>query len=130
MVSSAHIVNISESPLNRISSGTVRGQKQEFKTRMLGQPFLNCFRSVRLIIVYDNIDATIKRALTIDGSEQVQKQVGVLTRRDAMVNRSGKNIKRAGQIVPFISSAGRHFQLRAFLHPLITNLRKQVDIEF
>jgi hypothetical protein len=49
-------MDIAERPLNGIGPGTIRGQPQQFKTWVPGQPLLDGFGFMNTIVVDDDID--------------------------------------------------------------------------
>src|SRR5215216_253307 len=131
VIARAFVMHFPEHPLYRIRLRTIRWQKQQLNSRVRLKPALNHLRFVDAEIIHDHDNALVGgcRIARVDGFEQLQKQQGSLALADARDDLASHGVERTCQIALLILARRDDFNDFAFWHPLITDLRQQMNVQ-
>src|SRR5262249_47534104 len=98
---------------------------------MLLKPSLDGLRLMNLVIVQDQEDALdLRPADRFQRLKQLSKQRIVFLLSDDVMNLARPVVERSSQILLLILARRRDLDLCALDHPLIPDLRQQVNVEF
>jgi hypothetical protein len=132
VIARAFVVHVSKRSLYRIGFRAVGRQIYKLDARIRIHPLLNRLRLVNLVVVYHHKDARVVagRVSTVNYLEQIDEQSARLAKPDAVQQMACSYVERSSQVILLVSARSQDLKLSVFLHPLITNLRQQVDVEF
>src|SRR5215470_1231423 len=123
MVARAFVVSIAENALDRIGPRAIARQPNQFETRMLFQPTVNCLRFMNLVIVADDINPAIAFPESLlKMIQQFAEEDIVFPRPQDVIDLPGRRIERCSQIMFLVFAWSSDFKLRSFEHPLVADL--------
>ena len=132
MIARAFIMHIAKRSLDWIGFRAVSRQIHQLDPRMPREPLLYGLRFVDFVVIHHHEDFHVLtgRVSSVNDLEQINEQAAGFAKPDAVKHLAGNDVERPGQIVLFIRTRRHDFKLSAFLHPRISDLRQQVDVEF
>ena len=131
MVPGTFVMDIAKGPFNRIGPGTVGRQVEQLEARMSREPLLDFLGVMNLGIIGDHgeLSKEGRGVGPIERCKQVEEEARLLAIPHTMRDSPGGQIQRPSQVA-FLIGARRHdFHLFPFGHPLLSDLRQQIDIQ-
>src|SRR5215210_7879032 len=130
MIARAFIMHIAKRSLNRVGFGAITWQPDDLESWMIPEPLLDHLRFMYSIVVRDEVNLAGRRKFALKRGEKVDHKEAVLARSCDVRDLTCQVIQGSGQIVLLILPWCHDLGLRCFKHPLIADLRQQVDVQF
>ena len=131
MVAPTFVRHVAKGALNRVGWPTVRRQEHQLEPWLSSEPRDDRLRGVDAVVVTPDLDARdlSRRTPAVNEFQQVNKEPAVLALGGDTEHLAREVGERSGHIVFALCPRRHDFGWRAFLHPLLTALGAQVDVQ-